>query len=129
MPAERLQLVAIFAHARPLVLVCLMLLLAAMVSAFAVWVAQLVKGGRERVGPRTSVYLGGLLAAGPLLGLTAAAYGILDMFIGISNVRPEPNMTVLAPGLAEASLCILLGLVVATQASVFRLHLQLRSAA
>ena len=129
MPAEHLQLAAVVAHAKPVVMLCLLLLVAAIVSATAVWVVQLTKGKAVSVGGRAGIFLSGLLAAGPLVGLTAAAYGLMDMAIGVANVRPEPNLTVLAPGFAEAGLCVTLGLLAAALAAVYRLHLGLREAA
>jgi hypothetical protein len=129
MPAQHLQLFSVVANAKPVVMLCLLLLVAAIVSATAVWVLQLTKGKTVAVGGRAGIFLTGMLAAGPLIGLTAAAYGLMDMAIGIANVRPEPNLTILAPGFAEAGLCVTLGLLAAALAAVYRLHLGLREAA
>jgi hypothetical protein len=129
MPAERLQLLSVIAHAKPVVMLCLLLLAAAIVSATAVWIVQLTKGRAVAAAGRVGIFLSGLMAAGPLIGLTAAAYGLFDMCIGIANVRPEPTVTILAPGFAEAGLCVTLGLLAASLAALYRLHLGLREAA
>jgi hypothetical protein len=118
---HHLTLVEVFAHAQPVVKVFLFLMIVLLIAAVAVWAVQL-SGRRSE---RGETILSSVLVAAPLLGLTAAAYGLLDMSIGISNVSPEPNLTVLAPGFAEASLCILLGLLAASLAAAFRAHLRL----
>jgi hypothetical protein len=53
-----------------------------------------------------------------LLGLAAAAYGLMDACIGLANVRPVPSLSILAPGLAEAFFCITLGALASAIASV-----------
>ena len=45
-------------------------------------------------------------------------------FIGMANVRPAPGLTVLAPGFAEATLAIMLGLLATTVAVVCERHLE-----
>lgn len=124
MPADnRLDLIKIFAHAQPVVQVFMFILLVLLVAAIVVWIGQLSPARRSS--GRGEAVLSAILVAAPLFGLTAAAYGLLDMSIGIANVRPSPDLTVLAPGFAEASLCILLGLLAAALASAFRAHLRL----
>ncbi|WP_297692245.1 MotA/TolQ/ExbB proton channel family protein [Phenylobacterium sp.] len=120
MPAQRLTLIAVFAHASVVVQVFLFLLLVLLIAAVAVWVGQL--GGRRT--PRGETILSSVLVAAPLFGLTAAAYGLLNMSIGLANVRPTPDLATIAPGLAEASLCILLGLLAASLAAGLRAHLR-----
>ncbi|THD74220.1 MAG: hypothetical protein E7812_17955 [Phenylobacterium sp.] len=120
---QRLNLLLILAHAKPVVLVFLFLMFALLIAAVAVWIGQLVQGRRNA--ERGENILSAVLVAAPLFGLTAAAYGLLDMSIGIANVRPAPDLTILAPGFAEASLCILLGLLAASLAAAFRAHLRL----
>ena len=131
MPADqRLNVLKVFAHAQPVVQVLLFLLMVLLFAAVVVWVGQLAPG--RRASSRGEAVLSAILVAAPLFGLTAAAYGLLDMSIGIANVRPSPDLTILAPGFAEASLCILLGLLAAALAAAFRAHLRLsgsRSAA
>lgn len=119
---QRLSLVAILAHAKPVVQVFLFLLTLLLVASIAVWIVQLAQGKRPALGDDV---LSAVLISAPLFGLTAAVYGLLDMSIGIANVRPSPDLATLAPGFAEASLCILLGLLAASLAAAFRTHLRL----
>ncbi|MDB5419534.1 MAG: hypothetical protein JWP50_2953 [Phenylobacterium sp.] len=119
---QRLNLLAILAHAKPVVQVFLFLLIVLLIASVVVWIGQLAQGKRAAVGDDM---LSAVLISAPLFGLTAAAYNLLDMSIGIANVRPTPDMTILAPGFAEASLCILLGLLAASLAAAFRAHLRL----
>jgi len=119
---QRLNLFGVLAHAKPVVEVLLFLMFVMLIAAVVVWAMQL--GGR-RDARRGEDVLSMVLVTAPLFGLTAAAYGLMDMSIGIANVRPAPDLTVLAPGFAEAGLCILLGLLAASLAAAFRAHLRL----
>jgi hypothetical protein len=121
---QRLTLLGIVTHAKPVVEVFLFLMFVMLIAAVVVWVMQLA--GR-RDGERGESVLSMVLVTAPLFGLTAAAYGLMDMSIGIANVRPSPDLTILAPGFAEAGLCILLGLLAASLAAAFRAHLRLVS--
>lgn len=121
---QRLTLVGIVTHAKPVVEVFLVLMFVMLIAAVVVWALE-VSGRRDR--SRTEGLLSAVLTAAPLFGLTAAAYGLMDMSIGVANVRPAPDLTVLAPGFAEAGLCILLGLLAASVAAAFRAHLRLSS--
>ena len=58
------------------------------------------------------------------LGLLAASYIIFSGFLGMANVRPAPTLTVLAPGLAEAALAVMLGLLATVIAVVCERHLE-----
>jgi biopolymer transport protein ExbB/TolQ len=122
---HHLTLIDVFAHAKPVVQVFLFLLFVLLIAAVVAWAGQ-ISGRRSE---RNETVLSSVLVAAPLFGLTAAAYGLLDMAIGIANVQPEPNLTILAPGFAEASLCILLGLLAASLAAAFRAHLRLTARA
>ena len=120
---QRLDLFGVLAHAKPVIQIFLFLMVILLIAAVATWVSQLAQGRRSaRAGDNV---LSAVLVSAPLFGLTAAAYGLLDMAIGIANVRPAPDITILAPGFAEASLCILLGLLAASLAAAFRAHLRL----
>jgi hypothetical protein len=119
---QRLNLVGVITHAKPVVEVFLVLLFVMLIAAVVAWATQLA--GRRDEGRGEGV-LSAVLVAAPLFGLTAAAYGLFDMTIGIANVRPAPDLTILAPGLAEASFCILMGLLAASLAVAFRAHLRL----
>jgi biopolymer transport protein ExbB/TolQ len=120
---QRLNLLGVLAHAKPVVQVFLFLMFVMLIAAVATYVTQLAQGRRDAT--RGEALLSAVLVAAPLFGLTAAAYGLMDMSIGIANVRPTPDLTVLAPGFAEAGLCILLGLLAASFAAAFRAHLRL----
>ncbi|HEX3699136.1 MAG TPA: MotA/TolQ/ExbB proton channel family protein [Phenylobacterium sp.] len=122
---QRLNLIQVLMHAKPVVQVFLFILVVLLIAAVVVWISQLAQSRRDAT--RSDGLLSAVLVAAPLFGLTAAAYGLLDMSIGIANVRPSPDLTVLAPGFAEASLCILLGLLAASLAAAFRAHLRLAS--
>ena len=121
---QRLTLLGILTHAKPVIEVFLFLMFVMLIAAVVVWVMQLT-GRRDP--QRGESVLSMVLVTAPLFGLTAAAYGLMDMSIGIANVRPAPDLTILAPGFAEAGLCILLGLLAASFAAAFRAHLRLSS--
>lgn len=128
-PAEqRLTLLRILVDAKPIVQVVMALLLLALVAAIGLWVAQAAQIGRRRMdgAPSAMAYLSAVGAAAPLLGFFGAIYGLLDMFVGIANVRPTPSLSILAPGLAEAGLCASLGLLAAAVAVIGHHHLKAR---
>ena len=122
---QRLDVLQVFADATPVVQLLMFILICLLIASVAVWVGQMAQG-RRRAGLGDTL-LSGVLVSAPLIGLTAAAYDLLNMSIGAANVRPAPNLTVLAPGFAEASLCILLGLLAASFAAAFRAHLRVIS--
>lgn len=119
---QRLTLLGVVTHAKPVVEVFLVLMLVMLIAAVVAWALQLA-GRRDR--ERGEDLLSTILVAAPLFGLTAAAYGLMDMSIGIANVRPAPDLTILAPGFAEAGFCILMGLLAASLAAALRAHLRL----
>jgi hypothetical protein len=120
-PAERLNLIGVYAHASPTMKVVLFGLTAAAVAAVVVWARQALGRGESRGG---LAYLSAQAAAAPLFGLFGVSYALLSGFIGISNVRPTPTLTILAPGLAEAALSLGLGLLAAAIATVGYHHLK-----
>ena len=131
--AERLTVGGVFADASVEMKLILALLLVAAVASVAVWALSLGK-----VGSADAKGLAGALArlrivrsAGVPLGCLAAAYVMFSSFLAISNVRPAPSLTVVAPGLAEATLAIVLGLLATTVAVICERHLEgrIRSAA
>lgn len=124
--AERLTVGDVFADASTEMQAVLFLLLAAAAASVVVWAMSLGK-----VGKADAKGLAGALArlrivrsAGVPLGCLAAAYVMFSSFLGISNVRPAPSLTVVAPGLAEATLAIMLGLLATTVAVVCERHLE-----
>jgi hypothetical protein len=123
---HRLSGLAVFTHAKPVVMLVMALLFGATLTAIFLW-ARALTSGRDAAGPAMA-RLAGISAAAPLLGLFAAAYGLMDSCIGIANVRPVPTLSILAPGLAEAFLAISLGLLAAAVATLGRHHLNARRA-
>ena len=123
---DRLDLMGVFAHAGPVMKVVLFGLLAVSLIALAVWIVQLARPGERRShgAAAASAWLSAVAAAAPLIGFFGAAYAALNGFIGISNVRPTPSLTVLAPGLAEAMLSVGLGLLAAAIATIGARHLR-----
>jgi biopolymer transport protein TolQ len=63
------------------------------------------------------VYLAFCSATGPLIGLLGTVWGIMDSFFQIGK-QGSGNITVVAPGIAEALLATMAGLLVAIPASV-----------
>jgi len=73
---------------------------------------------REReVADRGLVFLAFCTATGPLIGLLGTVWGIMDAFFEIGK-QGSANITVVAPGIAEALIAVLAGLVVAIPASL-----------
>lgn len=126
--AARLTGMDIFANAHPIVQVVFAGLLISTVAAVAIWGVQLSRLGKRRSDGLAGAvaFLSALSAAGPMIGFFGAAYDLLDMFIGIANVRPTPSLSILAPGLAEAALCVCLGLLAAAVAAIAHRHLKAR---
>jgi biopolymer transport protein ExbB/TolQ len=122
-PADQLLTpVRAFGDATPIVKLLMAGLLVAAVAAVAIWALQLARLRQGR--PAHTAFLKGLSAAGPLLGLFGAVYGMLNGFLGISNIRPTPTLTVVAPGIAEALLVFGIGLFAACVAVICRWNLE-----
>lgn len=121
-PELRLTPVRVYADATPMIKLVMGGLLAASIAAIAIWVQQLMR--LKKGVPVHTAFLKGLAAAGPLLGLYGAVYGLLNSFLGISNIRPAPTLTVVAPGIAEALLCFGIGLFAAWIAVLCRWQLE-----
>jgi len=124
--ADRLTVGGVFVDASTEMKLVMVLLFAATLASLAVWGMTLGK-----VGKGDAKALAGALgrlkivrSAGVPLGCLAASYVMFASFLGISNVRPTPTLTVMAPGLAEASLQIMLGLLATTVAVVCERHLE-----
>jgi hypothetical protein len=124
--AGRLTLGGVFAHASMPMKVVVWGLAAVVLAAVATWLVQVVhiRQGRSDGATGAISYLSAQAAAAPMFGLFGMAYALMNGFIGIANVRPTPSLTVLAPGLAEASLSLGLGLLAAAIAVVGERHLQ-----
>lgn len=120
--AERLTLGGVFGDATLVVQLVMAGLMAATLIGLALYAMALTGRGVARaVG-----FLRALRTAGPLLGLTAASLTLLSSFIAVSNVRPAPSLTVMAPGIAEALLAVMLGLIAASVAVICGRHLEER---
>ena len=87
----------------------------ATLAALVVCAAKLATGPRLSGG---SAYLSGLRVGGPLTGLLGAAWAGLNMSIGLSNVVGPAPFNVLAHGLSEVMLLIVLGLLAGAVAVV-----------
>ena len=126
--AQRLTLLRIFANASWPVKLVLWSLVAAILAAAVTWILQLAKLGQRRSdGVAGAVaFLSALSAAGLRIGLFGAAWCMLNSFIGMANVRPSPSLGVLAPGFAEATLAICLGLAASAIAAIAHRHLKAR---
>ncbi len=103
--AATLNPTLVFLDATPAMKLVMVVLVAATLGAIAVCVRKLMAGPNLSGG---STFLSALRLGGPLLGLLGGAYNGLMMFMGLAR-GPQP-FEVLAPGLAEIAMLILLGL-------------------
>lgn len=125
-PDERLTVSGVFADASlPMQLMFLILILAA-VAALAVWAMSLGKVAKgDAKGLAAALARLRIVRSGSTpLGFLAASYVAFSSFLAISNVRPAPSLTVVAPGLAEGMLAIMLGLLATTVAVICERHLE-----
>ncbi|MDC7675738.1 hypothetical protein [Asticcacaulis machinosus] len=107
--------VTIFLDAALPVQFLILALLIATIAAIVICLRKLSQGPRLAGG---SAYLKGLRLGGPLAGFVGAAFGGLNMAIGLSNVGTLPPIAVLAPGYAEIMALILLGLITGSVAVI-----------
>lgn len=105
--AQRLTLSNVFADADETMKVLMILLLVAALAAAVLTGLKLAKGSRLAGG---SAFVSALRLGGPLVGLLGAAFVLLNGFMGIANAGQSVPMAVLAPGFAEATLLVFLGL-------------------
>lgn len=113
---QRLTPLRVFEHA---VLPFQAILLAlALLSAAAIilWAVQQVR--RARSLERTLSFLSGVMVAAPLIGTSLAAYNLMKACIGLANIRPAPEVWILAPSFAESALGLWLGFSAAAVAAV-----------
>ena len=103
--AATLNPTLVFLDAAPAMKAVMVILIAAIIGAVAVCVRKVMAGPNLSGG---STFLSALRLGGPLLGLLGGAYNGLMMFMGLAR-GPQP-FEVLAPGLAEIAMLILLGL-------------------
>jgi len=104
----------VFLNAAPPAKVIVLALVIALIAAVVVTVRKVMSGPHLNGG---STFLSALRLGAPLLGLLGAAYNLLMIFIGLSNMGPQP-FNVLAPGFAEAAFLLMLGLIVGVVAVI-----------
>lgn len=104
--AATLNPTLVFLHATPAMKAVMLILVVLTVSAIVIGARKLAAGPNLNGG---SAFLSALRLGGPLLGLLGGAYNGLMIFMGLSR-GPQP-FHVVAPGLAECALLLLLGLV------------------
>lgn len=124
--AQRLTLVKVLEHATHLNQLIFALLIGSALVSAAIWAVQATRPAPSRAGAGLA-FLSGVLVVSPLLALAAAAYQLTHMSLGVANLRPTPDVATLAPGFAEMSLLVFLGLAAAGVAAAGRVHLSLRS--
>jgi len=104
---ELLTPARIFGNATPVVQAIIVGLAAATLAAVVVCARKLASGPRLSGG---SAFISGLRVGGPLAGFLGAAWGGLNMAIGLANVSQTVPLNVLAHGWAEAMFLVVLGL-------------------
>ncbi len=106
--------VTIFFDAAPSIKAIILILVVAAITAVVVTVKK-VASGRHLTGG--SAYLSALRLDAPLLGLLGAAFNGLMMFGALAKFGAQP-INVLAPGLAEATFLVVMGLIVGVVAVI-----------
>jgi hypothetical protein len=117
-PELRLTPVRAFGDAAPFMQFVMAGLIVSAVGAVVVWAMQV------RVAQPRTTYLQGLAATAPVVGLMGGVLVLMNGFLGISNIRPAPTLTVVAPGIVEALLSVGLGLFAAVVALICRWQLE-----
>ncbi|OYX57427.1 MAG: hypothetical protein B7Y86_06920 [Brevundimonas subvibrioides] len=106
--------VTIFFDAAVPVQAIVVALIVAAIAAVVVTVKKVASGPHLSGG---STYLSALRLGAPLLGLLGAAFNGLMMFVALAKFGPQP-INVLAPGLAEATFLVVMGLIVGVVAVI-----------
>ena len=106
--AQGLTPVTIFFEAGPAMKAIILALVVAAIAAIVVTIRKVASGPHLTGG---SAYLSALRLGAPLLGLLGAAFNGLMMFTALARFGNQP-INVLAPGLAEATFLVVLGLLV-----------------
>ena len=101
------------------------LLLAALAAA-GLWAAALVRKGAA--GDRVLTFLAALRGAGPLLGLAGGAYVLANGMMALAQFQPASPLIAMSPGIAEALVSVLLGLLAGAAAVIAHAHLARRAA-
>lgn len=89
-------------------------LIAATIATVIVFGRKLASGPHVSGG---SAFISGLRLGGPTLGCLGAAYGVFNSMIGIVTTQTD-SLSVIAPGLAEATLVFMMGLISGAVASL-----------
>ena len=100
-------------------------LLLAAVAAAGLWLTALVR--RPAAGDGALTFLAALRGAGPLLGLAGGAYVLANGMRALARFQPASPLIAMSPGLAEALLSVLLGLVAGALAVIAHAHLVRRT--
>lgn len=126
--SERLTVAGVFADASVEVQLMLALLIAGAVAAVVVWGLSLGKvGGGDAKAVATALGRLKIVRSGASpLGFLTASYVLFAGFLGVANVRPAPTLTIMAPGFAEATLAVMLGLLASALAVICERHLEAR---
>jgi hypothetical protein len=106
--AQPITPVTIFFEAAPSMKLIMLALLIAAIAAVVVTIRKVASGPHLTGG---STYLSALRLGAPLLGLLGAAFNGLMMFVALARFGSQP-INILAPGLAEATFLVVLGLLV-----------------
>ena len=127
-PSERLTFLGVFTDASIQVKLMLALLIIGAIGAVAVWGMSLGKvGGGDAKAVATALGRLKIVRSGAApLGFLTASYVLFAGFLGIANVRPTPTLTIMAPGFAEATLAVMLGLLASALAVICERHLEAR---
>src|ERR1700761_8905945 len=92
----------------------------AAVAAVQASLAKRLAGGQQ--------FLATIGSSGPFIGLFGTVFGIMNSFIGIANTNTT-NLSVVAPGIAEALLATGIGLFAAIPSVIFYNYFQTRISA
>ena len=106
--AQGITPVTIFFEAAPSMKAIILALVIAAIAAVVVTIRKVASGSHLTGG---SAYLSALRLGAPLLGLLGATYNALLWFSAMAQVG-APTMRILAPGLAEATFLVVMGLLV-----------------
>lgn len=125
-PGERLTFAGVFGDASIEMKLLMLVLSAGVVVGLVRWGMGLGRLKAADAGGVASAvgFLRTVGGGGALLGLAGGAYVLLAGFMGVANVRPTPTFTIMAPGYAEASLAVFLGLMASAVGVMCAKHLE-----
>ena len=122
---ERLTILRVFAHSDWLGHTVFAILLLSIAATIIVWAAQWIalSSGRAAWLESALAYLSAVVVTAPLLGFVRAIYELMKVCFGLVNVRPAPDLVMVAPAFAEAAMFLLVGALSAAIAAAGRGHL------